>query len=180
MPAGFLAGASLEPMELARAPVDERGCRRDIRSSGWTAALRSLRLPRAGSVEETGFLRSLRILLTTEGRSFTGTASGSKFAPDVFADALVPSEPGQSCRHLFIPSTSMAMIPAAPSSARFAFAMSLRDRTRRSAARQGAALAGLKLPTFCNGYRRTKPEGKPSLTRPHKALKNRHFLCPGA
>jgi len=31
----------------------------------------------------------------------------------VFADALVPSKPGQSCRHPFILSTSMAVIRSA-------------------------------------------------------------------
>ncbi len=48
MPAGFFAGTSLEPMEQSRAPVDERGCRRDIRSSGWTTAFSKLQASSGG------------------------------------------------------------------------------------------------------------------------------------
>ena len=42
-----------------------------------------------GPAEETSFLRSVRVSLTT--RNFTGPTPGTKSGPDVFADALVPS-----------------------------------------------------------------------------------------
>jgi hypothetical protein len=50
------------------APIDERGCRRDIRSNGWIVTLESVRAFEAGPAEETSFLRSVRILL--EGPQF--------------------------------------------------------------------------------------------------------------
>jgi len=60
----------------------------------------SVTLPQAGSVEETSFLRSVRILPAKGGAAVSPErTSGSKFGSDVFADALVPSEPGKSCRH---------------------------------------------------------------------------------
>jgi hypothetical protein len=83
---GLLLEADFTPEAL----VDERGCRRDIRSNGWIAfeefALQN------GPAEETSFLRSVRIL-----RSAISPGPQSlhvKSDPDVFADALVP-RPGQ-------------------------------------------------------------------------------------
>jgi hypothetical protein len=49
-------GAEFEPAAL----VDERGCRRDIRSNGWIV-YRGVRSGKTGPAEETGFLRSVRI-----------------------------------------------------------------------------------------------------------------------
>jgi hypothetical protein len=48
---GFLPGAL----------VDERGCRRDIRSNGWIVLSREFALSKTGPAEETSFLRSVRI-----------------------------------------------------------------------------------------------------------------------
>src|ERR1700687_1182224 len=46
---------------LKKALVDERGCRRDIRSNGWIAFSKGS-LSKTGPAEETSFLRSVRIL----------------------------------------------------------------------------------------------------------------------
>ena len=109
MPAGFFAGTSLEPMEQAKAPVDERGCRRDIRSSGRTASSRKAQASPGRSGRRNEFSSfGADPSRQRRGRSFTGTPSGSKFGPDVFADALVPSEPDDSCRHSLIHPTSIS------------------------------------------------------------------------
>jgi hypothetical protein len=54
-----------EPVAL----VDERGCRRDIRSNGWIVFPKEFALFETGPAEETSFLRSVRILAV---RNFTG------------------------------------------------------------------------------------------------------------
>jgi hypothetical protein len=74
-------GADFKPATL----VDERGCRRDIRSNGWIV-VRGVRSGKTGPAEETGFLRSVRICGPQFHRSANRTV---KSAPDVFADALV-------------------------------------------------------------------------------------------
>ena len=61
---GLLLEADFERAAL----VDERGCRRDIRSNGWIVTLGSSLL-KTGLAEETSFLRSVRILAV---RNFTG------------------------------------------------------------------------------------------------------------
>jgi hypothetical protein len=95
----------------------------------------------------------------------------------VFADALVPSEPGKSCRRPLSPDID-GCDPAVPfgrlASARLMFGG---DRPRREPSSDDGAPEQL---TSCNGYREAKPHGKPSLTRGHKALKYRHFPHPWA
>jgi hypothetical protein len=49
--------------------MDERGCRRDIRSNGWIDLSVELALSKTGPAEETSFLRSVRIFKV---RNFTG------------------------------------------------------------------------------------------------------------
>jgi hypothetical protein len=49
-------GVDFKPAAL----VDERGCRRDIRSNGWIV-FHGVRSGKTGPAEETGFLRSVRI-----------------------------------------------------------------------------------------------------------------------
>src|SRR6185437_11487944 len=71
--------------------VDERGCRRDIRSNGWIVLSKGFALRKTGPAEETGFLRSVRI----SGPQFhRALAPAVKSGPDVFADALVPPKAG--------------------------------------------------------------------------------------
>jgi hypothetical protein len=53
----LLLEANFKPAAL----VDERGCRRDIRSNGWIVLLKSSLFEKTGPAEETGFLRSVRI-----------------------------------------------------------------------------------------------------------------------
>ena len=71
-----------------KALVDERGCRRDIRSNGWIDLSESLALSETGPAEETGFLRSVRISRAPQFHRASGP--NVKSGPDVFADALVP------------------------------------------------------------------------------------------
>ena len=59
----------LEEQFPPKALVDERGCRRDIRSNGWIVFPGEFALLKAGPAEETSFLRSVRILAV---RNFTG------------------------------------------------------------------------------------------------------------
>jgi hypothetical protein len=68
--------------------VDERGCRRDIRSNGWIE-FSNIVGSKTGPAEETSFLRSVRI---SKVRNFAGGPKPphAKSGPDVFADALVP------------------------------------------------------------------------------------------
>jgi hypothetical protein len=49
--------------------MDERGCRRDIRSNGWIDLSQESALSKTGPAEETSFLRSVRISTI---RNFTG------------------------------------------------------------------------------------------------------------
>ena len=67
LPDGLLLEADFERAAL----VDERGCRRDIRSNGWIV-IREARFLKTGPAEETSFLRSVRILKI---RNFTGPQS---------------------------------------------------------------------------------------------------------
>jgi hypothetical protein len=66
--------------------VDERGCRRDIRSNGWIdfreSSLSQNRSGRRNKVSSFGAEALLR--------NFTGPKARLKSGPDVFADALVP------------------------------------------------------------------------------------------
>ena len=76
--------------------VDERGCRRDIRSNGWIDFRESsLFQNRSGRRNEFSSFGAESLL-----RNFTGPKARLKSGPDVFADALVPGTPpfpGTSC-----------------------------------------------------------------------------------
>ena len=63
--------------------VDERGCRRDIRSNGWIEF--SFRENRSGRRNEFSSFGADQLI-----RNFTGPQAWSRSGPDVFADALVP------------------------------------------------------------------------------------------
>ena len=74
--------------------VDERGCRRDIRSNGWIVFRESSLFQRVccfkiGPAEETGFLRSVRNICSAIS---PGQKLSVKSGPDVFADALGPRD----------------------------------------------------------------------------------------
>src|ERR1700704_2111849 len=73
--------------------VDERGCRRDIRSNGWIDFRESsLFQNRSGRRNRFSSFGAESLL-----RNFTGPKARLKSGPDVFADALVPrdiSRPG--------------------------------------------------------------------------------------
>ena len=66
--------------------VDERGCRRDIRSNGWIEFRKgSLFQNRSGRRNRFSSFGAESLL-----RNFTGPKARMKSGPDVFADALVP------------------------------------------------------------------------------------------
>ena len=62
---GLLLGANITRMAL----VDERGCRRDIRSNGWIVVSREFALSKTGPAEETEFSSFGADLMI---RNFTG------------------------------------------------------------------------------------------------------------
>jgi hypothetical protein len=71
--------------------VDERGCRRDIRSNGWIVLSRGS--PFKGSLFENRSGRRNRFSsfgADLKVRNFIGPKAQVKSGPDVFADALVP------------------------------------------------------------------------------------------
>jgi hypothetical protein len=81
--------ASLKQVLNRKALVDERGCRRDIRSNGWIdLSTSSGASSKTGPAEETGFLRSVRI--SRAPQFHRASKPNVKSGPDVFADALVP------------------------------------------------------------------------------------------
>ena len=91
--------------------VDERGCRRDIRSNGWIVFRESSLFQRVccfkiGPAEETGFLRSVRNICSAIS---PGQKLSVKSGPDVFADALVPLGTPRSLGRLVPP--GMPSIP---------------------------------------------------------------------
>src|SRR5882757_10148957 len=91
----LLLEANFKPAAL----VDERGCRRDIRSNGWTALFDracSFRRP-ARQKKEVFFIGA-----DPKVRNFTGALCRLRFGPDVFADALVPRR-GIVARRLDLP-----------------------------------------------------------------------------
>jgi hypothetical protein len=79
----LLPKATFKPAAL----VDERGCRRDIRSNGCTVIFRQGSLWRKAvrQKKEVFFIGA-----DPKVRNFTGALCRLRFGPDVFADALVP------------------------------------------------------------------------------------------
>jgi len=85
-----------------KALVDERGCRRDIRSNGWID-FRESSLSQNRSGRRNGFSSfGAESLL----RNFTGPKARMKSGPDVFADALVPRNLSRSPERSAFPGTS--------------------------------------------------------------------------
>src|SRR5712664_2464493 len=86
------------------APIDERGCRRDIRSNGWIVTLESVRAFEAGPAAET------KLSSFGAGPSRRSAVSPAALllsvesGPDVFADALVLPPSGGWCP-IFSPET---------------------------------------------------------------------------
>jgi hypothetical protein len=72
--------------------VDERGCRRDIRSNGWTVISAGFALTKPVRQKKLNFVIDWRSSFGAdpEVRSFSGGFRRLRFGPDVFADALVP------------------------------------------------------------------------------------------
>jgi hypothetical protein len=89
--ASLLLEADLDRTAL----VDERGCRRDIRSNGWIVFREgSLSQNRSGRRNWFSSFGAESLL-----RNFTGPNARLKSGPDVFADALVPRNASRSdCR----------------------------------------------------------------------------------
>src|SRR5580698_2126007 len=91
-----LLGADFKPAAL----VDERGCRRDIRSNGWIV------LPK-GSLFRKTVRQKKRVFFVRCGSNdpqFHGALKAEvKSGPDVFADALVPPAGADDARRLRLP-----------------------------------------------------------------------------
>ena len=85
-----------------KAPTDERGCRRDIRSNGWIELCGA---PRSRSrFGRRNRLSSFGADLQSLGPQFHLRPSCPvKSGPDVFADALVPVEPTAPGTCCFLP-----------------------------------------------------------------------------
>jgi hypothetical protein len=142
----------LQAVSSPAALVDERGCRRDIRSNGWIVLSREFALAKTGPAEEASFLRSVRI----SGPQFhRAQKPAMKSGPDVFADALVPL-PWLS------PARQILKISRSKLSIRNGGPVGLhRDDARPHSA--GCRLrAGARGPNAANGYRFAKRQGKPN------------------
>jgi hypothetical protein len=91
--------------------VDERGCRRDIRSNGWIDFRESsLFQNRSGRRNKFSSFGAESLL-----RNFPGPKARLKSGPDVFADALVPRNASRSPERPVFPGTpcgSFAALPA--------------------------------------------------------------------
>jgi len=72
--------------------VDERGCRRDIRSNGWIDFRQDLLFQKGSLFQNRSGRRNRFSSFGAESllRNFTGPKARMKSGPDVFADALVP------------------------------------------------------------------------------------------
>jgi hypothetical protein len=100
-------GLLLESRFHLKALVDERGCRRDIRSNGWIVFSKASVFSDADPAEEKFFFARCG---TLKLRNFTGRSFGLevKSGPDVFADALV-HKARQLCRRLAFPKILTAL-----------------------------------------------------------------------
>jgi hypothetical protein len=155
----------LEAVSNPKALVDERGCRRDIRSNGWIV-LSGSSLLETGPAEETGFLRSVRISGPQFHRALTPAV---KSGPDVFADALVPPATG---------------VEHSSSGAERSVLRISRHLIARSTAMRGADTARSALPPVpaqprdpiaANGYRLPKRQGKSNPPIGQKPPSNKGF-----
>lgn len=90
--------------------VDERGCRRDIRSNGWIDFRESsLFQNRSGRRNKFSSFGAESLL-----RNFTGPKARLKSGPDVFADALVPRNAFRSPERPVFPGTTCGPFAALP------------------------------------------------------------------
>ena len=139
--------------------VDERGCRRDIRSNGWIELSKgSGALSKTGPAEETGFLRSVRIFLAPQFHR--ASKPQVKSGPDVFADALVHrgrlgSLAGAAAPGDLFPKSSITVISDHPG-----------FTARR--------VQGVLRSRCSDGYRFAKWQGKPNSARRRKPPRNKH------
>jgi hypothetical protein len=125
--------------------VDERGCRRDIRSNGCTALFdRACSFRKAVRQKKQVFF----IGADPKVRNFTGAPCRLKFGPDVFADALVPRR-GIAARRFDFPKIAKFANSAVPR-------LSCRGRCG-------------------NGYRFAKRQGKPNSANGAVIQQNKRF-----
>ena len=131
-------GLLLEANFRLIALVDERGCRRDIRSNGWNVISKSLLL------ENRSGRRNRFSSFGADHRSAIspGSKLQVKSGPDVFADALVPKA-GTWC--------SAIWIPKSPTSLQRVNRIARHATASRSAHRRGRAR--------CDGRTRCAPSG---------------------
>jgi hypothetical protein len=122
-----------------KAPTDERGCRRDIRSNGWIELCGAPRSQRRSGRRNR--LSSFGADLQSLGPQFhSRPPCPVKSGPDVFADALVPVEPIAPGAAVSFPWDCYRCILLARSSS--------------------------QTPALSNGYRFTKSVGKSRFAHP--------------
>ena len=149
--------------------VDERGCRRDIRSTAGS----NFRPSRIDTAEETVFLRSVRGVRVPQFHP-RPSGCGLRSGPDVFADALVPTRRG-SPRLFYCPD----IVDHGPDPRRRRSCAPFQQPAPRHPSSVAAAHSG-KAPCG-NGYRCPKRHGKPNFAIARKCLRHSHFFdsCDG-
>ena len=164
-----------------QAQVDERGCRRDIRSNGWIEFRRGRPSQnRSGRRNRDFFVRCGTRLVPQFHRRQCRLKSG----PDVFADPLVPAAcavrapatifpfPVLVRRQASRPRVACARVPGCtPFGGSLAVTPPLRSISRLTARRVGGHARAI----VRHGYRCPKHHGKPAFTNTQKCLRHRHF-----
>jgi hypothetical protein len=143
----------LEAVSNPAALVDERGCRRDIRSNGWIVLSKELALHENRSGRRNQFSSFGADLWSAIS---PGSKPAMKSGPDVFADALVPLPwLGPARQILKISqsklSPSTAAVPQGPAATPVVRGL--------PGCRYRAPARG---PIAANGYRFAKRQGKPN------------------
>jgi hypothetical protein len=161
----LLPNSRFEPAAL----VDERGCRRDIRSNGRIVFPKGFALFETGLAEETSFLRSVRVYCGPQfhRRSVAQVKSG----PDVFADALVLLRRTDEARRCNFPdSLSPIQNSFRPSTAP---GRGRRARAVPPGSRVCPAAGGLE--RCPDGYRSAKSQGKSKSAKSRKLPSHNEF-----
>ena len=180
-------GPLLEAVFDPAALVDERGCRRDIRSNGWIVLSRSsLFENRSGRRNKfSSFGADLWSAISS------GPKPAVKSGPDVFADALVPKTPHAGVSEdapcgvrrrigvLVLQIPHILFSPPAASgregSSRRRSSRTMRCGRRHWTGRRRRRPLALRRPIAANGYRFAKWQGKPNSAFRRKAPLNQRF-----
>ncbi|WP_375413183.1 hypothetical protein [uncultured Bradyrhizobium sp.] len=158
----MLLEANLKPAAL----VDERGCRRDIRSNGWAALSTGLAPTKTARQKKEVFF----IGADPEVRNFTGGLKPQvRFGPDVFADALVPRRRAIARVRIFSKSSTCRFRPLTAFKPGAASGVALSDCWISDVLTHDASRR------CCNGYRFAKRQGKSNSANPAVIQQTRCF-----